>query len=74
MTDNFYSISRIEGNFAVVEFPDRSFQNIPLSILPKDVSEGNILSKDENGLFVIEKNEEIKRKQRISELQNKIFK
>lgn len=73
MNKEYYSVSRIEDEVAVLEFPDRTFRNIALSLLPAGVDEGNILIKDENDIFILDKEEEIRRKKRLLELQNKIF-
>lgn len=69
----YYSVSRIEDDRAVLEFPDKTFKDIPLSVLPLNISEGNILIKDENGVFQLDFEEEKRRKKRLLELQNKIF-
>lgn len=69
----YYSISRIEEDFAILEFPDKSFQHILISHLPKGVCEGNILTRDENGNFALDFEEESRRKKRLLELQSKIF-
>ena len=73
MTNNFYSVSRIENNVVVLEFPDGSFNEVDISLLPKDVKEGNILKKIDENLFVHDFDEENIRKQRLLKLQNKIF-
>lgn len=70
----YYSVSRIENNIAVLECPDKTFQEFDLTTLPDKIREGNILYKDENENFVLDKNEESRRKKRLLELQNKIFK
>jgi hypothetical protein len=46
---NHFVIDRVEGTFAVVECPDGSFQNIPLSQLPQGAKEGSILSPTPQG-------------------------
>lgn len=68
-----YSVDRIESNFAVLEFPDKTFNNVALSLLPNDVKEGNILVKIENNTFIHDFDEETNRKNRLLELQSKIF-
>lgn len=69
----YYSVSRIEGDRAVLEFPDKTFNDISLSVLPLNISEGNILVKDENGVFQLDFEEEKRRKKHLLELQSKIF-
>lgn len=73
MSKEFYSVSRIENNIAVLEFPDGSFNDIELTLLPTDVKEGNILIKNEKNVFIHDFDEEKARKQRLLDLQNKIF-
>lgn len=70
---NFYTIDRIEGEFAVIECPDKSFVNVQLSLLPKDAKEGSILIKHEDNSFILDYNEELRRKKANIELQNSIF-
>lgn len=36
-------VDKIEGDFAIVELPDRKMVNIPIILLPKEVKEGDIL-------------------------------
>lgn len=69
----YYSVSRIEGDIAVLEFSDRTFNDVDMSLLPDNIREGNVLTINENGDFTIDKDEEIRRKKRLLELQNKIF-
>ena len=51
MTNDFFSVSRIEGDIAVLEFPDGSFKEVSITILPVDVKPGNVLKKTEENLF-----------------------
>lgn len=73
MNKEYYSVSRIEKNIAVLEFPDETFNEIDISLLPQDVKEGNILIKTDDNRFVHDFNEEKLRKEKLLELQNKIF-
>ena len=73
MNKECYSVSRIEKNIAVLEFPDETFNEIDISLLPQDVKEGNILIKTDDNRFIHDLNEEKIRKERLLELQNKIF-
>ena len=73
MNKECYSVSRIEKNIAVLEFPDETFNEIDISLLPQDVKEGNILIKTDDNRFVHDFDEEKLRKERLLELQNKIF-
>lgn len=69
----YYSVSRIEYGIAVLECPDKKFREFSLDILPPDTVEGNVLAKDENGQFIMDNEEEQRRKKRLLNLQNKIF-
>ncbi|MCH5190791.1 MAG: DUF3006 domain-containing protein [Oscillospiraceae bacterium] len=69
----YYSVSRIEDGIAVLECPDKIFREFSLDLLPLDAVEGNVLIKDENGQFVLDRDEEQRRKRRLLDLQNKIF-
>lgn len=73
MNNEFFSVSRIEGDIAVLEFPDGSFNEVDVSLLPNDVKPGNILIKTEENIFIHDFEEEKLRIQKLIELQNKIF-
>lgn len=73
MNEKFYSVSRIEDGVAVLEFPDGSFNEVPFSLLPQDVKEGNILVPDEEGNLIHDFNEEEERKKLILSLEDDIF-
>ncbi len=73
MTDKFYSVSRIEDGEAVVEFPDGTFHEVPFSLLPDDVKEGNILVPDDDGKLIHDYKIEEERKERLFSLQDDIF-
>lgn len=73
MNEKYYSISRIEEGVAVIEFPDGTFNEVPLSLLPTDVKEGNILILNDNGEFIHDFQAEDKRKSLLLSLQDDIF-
>ena len=73
MNKEFYSVDRIEDGVAVLEFPDKTFKEVDISLLPSDIKEGNILTKNEKSQFIHDFDEEKVRKQRLLDLQNKIF-
>jgi hypothetical protein len=73
MNKEYYSVSRIENNIAILEFPDKTFNKVDISLLPADVKEGNILVKIDEKNYIHDFNEEKARKERLLELQNKIF-
>lgn len=73
MNEGYYSVSRIEEGIAVLEFPDGTFREVDISLLPDGVKEGNILIKNQNNDFIFDFEEERRKKDRLLELQNKIF-
>lgn len=73
MNKEFFSVSRIENKIAVLEFPDGTFNNVDISLLPVDTKEGNILIKNDENKFIHDFDEEKSRKDRLLDLQNKIF-
>lgn len=73
MNNKYYSVSRIENNIAVLEFPDGTFQDVEISLLPNGIKEGNILVKNSKDEFIHDFDEEKLKKQRLLDLQNKIF-
>ncbi len=73
MNKEYYSVSRIENNIAILEYPDETFNEVNISLLPVDVKEGNILVKTDENLFIHDFDEEKARKDRLLDLQNKIF-
>ena len=73
MNEGYYSVSRIEEGIAVLEFPDGKFHEVDISLLPDGVKEGNILIKNQNNDFIFDFEEEKRKKDRLLELQNKIF-
>ena len=73
MNKGYYSVSRIDEGIAVLEFPDGEFREVDISLLPDGVKEGNILIKNQNNEFIFDFEEEKRKKDRLLELQNKIF-
>lgn len=60
-------IDRFEGNYAIVELPDRSTANIPKQLVPEGAKEGDVLSIE------IDKDETAKRKERIQKLMDELW-
>lgn len=73
MNKEYYSVSRIENNIATLEFPDGTFNEVDISLLPSDAKEGNILVKNDINEFIHDFEEEKSRKCKLLDLQNKIF-
>lgn len=71
--NNFFSVDRIEDDFAIIESPDKSFFTVSLSVLPKGVKEGSVLTKSSDGTFQINKEEENNRKKTNFNILNSIF-
>lgn len=71
---NYYTVDRIESDFAVLECPDGSFSNIMLSFLPTGTKEGSVLLKNIDGSFRISDNSEKSQRKNVFELQKEIFK
>jgi hypothetical protein len=37
-------IDRFEGNFAVIEMPNKQFINVPMQLMPEGSKEGSVIS------------------------------
>ena len=66
-------VDRIEEGIAVLEKEDLTHIHINLSELPEGTKEGSVLSFD-GTTYVLDSDEEERRRQRILEMQNRIFK
>ncbi len=71
--NEYYSVSRIEDGIAVLEFPDGTFNEIPVSFLPEDIKEGNILILTDEGKYIHDFSAEEDIKNKLLSLQNDIF-
>lgn len=60
-------IDRIEGQFAVIEFPDRTTKDVALADLPDKLKPGDCFWYN-NGRFVPAPEEKLKRQAKINEL------
>lgn len=70
---NIFTIDRFENDFAVCENrKTKEFINIPVSKIPKDSKEGDIL-KFENNNYIIDENCTLDTKNRIEQKINKLF-
>ena len=65
-------VDRIEGGFAVIEFPNRTTQNIPLENLAFDVKAGDCLIYND-GCLVPAPEETVKRQKKIKELMKSMW-
>lgn len=68
-----YIVDRIEQDLAVLECPDKTFQNVPLSNFAFAVREGNVVYTDANGVFQLDETATEARKKRLFALQKNIF-
>ncbi len=66
------TIDRFEGDFAVVEKPDRTMMNIKREKLPAGVKEGDILLIDGDSIRADESGT-AKRKKAINDLMNELW-
>lgn len=70
-----FSVDRIEENVAICQdLCTENMISISLSLLPKEVKEGDIIIKQSESSFLIDKEETLKRRKEILNLQNRIFK
>lgn len=61
-------IDRFEGDFAIVEFEDRTFTNMPKKLIPFGASEGTVL------IIKVDQEETEKLKAEISRFAKDLFK
>ena len=59
-------IDRFEGEFAIVELPDRTMANLPIILVP-DAKEGDVIK------IIIDDGETNKRAERINKLAKKLW-
>ena len=66
-------MDRIEGQFAVMEFPDRSIKDVPLNLLPEDAKPGDCFWFKE-GQYVPSPEETDRRRIEIARLAQSMWK
>lgn len=69
-----YIVDRIEGNYAVCETEEGKMLPVELAILPQGIEEGDVLSKEANGQFFIDREETQRRRDRMRNLSKSLFK
>jgi len=70
-----YTVDRIEEDIAVLFDDEENKIDIPVSELPEDIKEGDILRFDEeNQTYMIDKSKTEERKENIQERFRKLFK
>ncbi|MGN1418811.1 MAG: DUF3006 domain-containing protein [Acutalibacteraceae bacterium] len=67
-------VDRIENAIAVCEAEDLRRVEIALSKLPEGTHEGSVLVKKADGTYILDKEQEEKRKSEMLSLQEKLFK
>lgn len=66
-------IDRFEGDFAVVETPDRKHESLPRKLLPMDAKEGDAICI-KNGIYVIDSEKTRQLRCESVRLQDELFK
>ncbi len=75
MKKNFkLSVDRIEEGFAICQdLHTEDMISLSVELLPNDIKEGDILVKKDDGSFFVNKEETSKRRNKIVDLQDRIF-
>lgn len=68
-----YIVDRFEENLAVCEDENQEFSSFPISLLPPDVKEGDILD-EENGRFTPNPKETARRREAVGKKLKGLFK
>ncbi len=66
-------IDRFEGNYAICELEDKSFEKIPKYKLPLECQEGTCLIQDSDGMYQKDSETTTNREKRITEKINRLF-
>lgn len=69
----FWIVDRIENNIAVLEAKDKTHLDVPLSLFPDTVKEGDVVILREDGTYKTDKEKTKARKAKLFEMQKKIF-
>ena len=69
----YYIVDRVEGDFAVCEFDGSTMVNISRTLLPEGTKEGSVLSKGPDGSFVLEAQEEQRRREELQKRSEELF-
>ena len=69
------SVDRIEESYAVCQdFLTEKMLDIPIKLLPNGIKEGDVIIKNEDGTYIIDKEETKKRKDFMLKLQERVLK
>ena len=69
----FWIVDRIENNIVVLEAMDKSHSDVPLSLFPDTVKEGDVVILREDGTYKTDEMKTKARKAKLFEMQKKIF-
>lgn len=69
----FWIVDRIENNIAVLEAKDKTHLDVPLSLFPDTVKEGDVVILREDGTYKTDETKTKARKAKLFEMQKKIF-
>ena len=69
----FWIVDRIENNIAVLEAKDKTYLDVPLSLFPDTVKEGDVVILREDGTYKTDEMKTKARKAKLFEMQKKIF-
>lgn len=69
-----YIVDRIENTVAVLEDEEMNHTEVFLADLPESIKEGSVLVLNSDGSFMLDMAQTEKRKQKMLDLQNKLFK
>ena len=67
-------VDRIENYIAVCETEDGNFINVDINLLPIGIKEGSIILKDKNNKYRLSNDDEMKRRQKLFDIQNELSK
>lgn len=70
---DYLIIDRFEGEYAVCEKSDGTMTKIAKVCLPKNAESGDAIIKESDFDYVIDNSMTAERKQKINDLQNKLF-
>lgn len=69
-----YIVDRIEDGIAVLEDDNLNRREVPEKLLPPDTEEGSVLNSNTDGTFILNKEETDRRRKRLFNLQQNLFK
>ncbi|MCL2513646.1 MAG: DUF3006 domain-containing protein [Oscillospiraceae bacterium] len=70
---NYISVDRIEGEYAVLEYPDGHISPIKRDLLPENVKEGSLLTQNPDGSFALDEAAAEKRRKELHEKAKNLF-